>query len=185
MLGPVLARVRKGALNIPLRVLYPVFAVTDESRGRGVVFHHGHYCEPVYHFMSKARRWFFPEREQPATACDVYNSGGWVVDSRDATPAVGASIILVSEGLEVVSVRLFSDGLREGDLSMDVRVAAGGPADPPGEPSEFAGEVTQRMRGGIADNPVAPPWHRLGEQIREAVLVRRGYLEHQFPRNNV
>lgn len=331
MLGPVLARVRKGASSIPLRVLYPVFAVTDESSGRGVVFHHGHYCEPVYHLMSKARRWFFPEREQPATACDVetenfawvdflwsllgrsggagsdmersfemlhypehvgsvaafharrlarsrdlpwipgrvlqelvirkvmarvairlagergirnavcstrtinrlteflfgpvatqvreelghlpeqmtfvmghthkpfeavardplhgmvcdvYNSGGWVVDSRDPTPAVGASIILVSEGLEVVSVRLFNDGLRGGDLRMDVRVAAGGPEDPPGEPSRFAAEITRRIRGGTGENSVAPPWHRLGERIREAVLVRRGYLEHQFPRRN-
>lgn len=329
MLGPIVARVRADARELPLRVVYPVFAISDESTGRGVVFHHGHYCEPVYHMMSKARRWFFPEREQPATArdvetenfawvdflwsllgrsggagsdmersfemlhypehvgavasfhahrlakvralplipghllqefiirkvmarmairlagergirgavcsrktiarlteflfgpvatqvrdelghlpdmltfvmghthkpfeaiardpnhgmvCDVYNSGGWVVDSRDPTPAVGASIVVVSNSLEVASIRLFNDGLDGGDLQMDVRVAAGGPEDPPGDPSEFATEVTRRMRSDDHSGSLALPWLRLGERIREAVLVRRKHLEHQFPR---
>jgi hypothetical protein len=50
-------------------VAYPNLALLDESSGRCVLFHHGHYVEPTYHFFSTLRRWLFPDRP-PAESID-------------------------------------------------------------------------------------------------------------------
>ena len=41
-----------------VRVAYPNFGEVSLDRGRGVVFHHGHFIEPVYHLMSDMK-WVF------------------------------------------------------------------------------------------------------------------------------
>lgn len=46
---------------------YPNFGV--RSGGRAVVFHHGHFIEPAYHFLSTAACLIFPEQSLPG---DVY-----------------------------------------------------------------------------------------------------------------
>jgi hypothetical protein len=40
---------------------------------------------------------------------NVYNSGGWVVDTIDAEPAHGGAIALVDEDMNVVSVRMYNE----------------------------------------------------------------------------
>ncbi len=52
-------------------VVYPNLALFDESRDRCVLFHHGHYVEPLYHFFSKLRRWLFPDRPQAQTIDEI------------------------------------------------------------------------------------------------------------------
>ncbi|UCC84506.1 MAG: metallophosphoesterase [Gemmatimonadota bacterium] len=52
-------------------VVYPNLALLDESGNRCVLFHHGHYVEPLYHFFSKLRRWLFPDRPQAQSIDEI------------------------------------------------------------------------------------------------------------------
>jgi hypothetical protein len=52
-------------------VVYPNLALLDESGGRCVLFHHGHYVEPLYHFFSRLRRWLFPDRPQAQSIDEI------------------------------------------------------------------------------------------------------------------
>ncbi|NIR43589.1 MAG: hypothetical protein GWN99_19335 [Gemmatimonadetes bacterium] len=52
-------------------VAYPNLALLDGSERRCVLFHHGHYVEPVYHFFSKLLRWLFPDRPHPESIDEV------------------------------------------------------------------------------------------------------------------
>ncbi len=62
-----------------VRVLYPNMALVDDRLGRAVVIHHGHYVEPLYHFFSRVRRLFFPDRPQPTTVAEIEEENfAWV-----------------------------------------------------------------------------------------------------------
>ncbi len=52
-------------------VVYPNLAILNDSGDRCVLFHHGHYVEPLYHFFSSLRRWLFPDRPQPHTIDEI------------------------------------------------------------------------------------------------------------------
>lgn len=54
-----------------VRILYPNMALVDPALDRGVLLHHGHYVEPLYHFFSRLRRLFFPDRPPPETVADI------------------------------------------------------------------------------------------------------------------
>lgn len=43
---------------------------------------------------------------------NVYNSGGWVVDTKDTDPTHGGAIILVDEQMNTVSVRMYNEARR-------------------------------------------------------------------------
>jgi hypothetical protein len=60
-------------------VVYPNLALFDRSGRRCVLFHHGHYVEPLYHFFSALRRWLFPDRP-PAQSIDEIEEEnfGWI-----------------------------------------------------------------------------------------------------------
>lgn len=324
MLEKVLARVRPYSDSLPLVMLYPNFAV---RRGdRGVVFHHGHYCEPIYHLMSQARRWFFPATPPPASvaevetenfawvdflwsvlgrsggagsdmersfemirypehvravagrharrlaeahdvpfipgdwleekliaaalvvgatrvvgergkrevvcsqdtldqlgeylfgpvmeqlsrawddmpsdltfvighthkpfeatvespghgrACDVYNTGGWVLESRDPFPAVGASVVFISPQLEVAALPVFNDGGEAERPRFEVREATGHPESESPATSEFAAALQQAIR--TEDGELREPWRQLGRSIDAGIERRRAQLHERFP----
>jgi len=52
-------------------VVYPNLAILDEAADRCILFHHGHYVEPLYHAFSKLRRWLFPDRPLPETVDEI------------------------------------------------------------------------------------------------------------------
>ena len=54
--------------NFQILTAYPNFGVADGG-GRAVVFHHGHFIEDAYHFLSTLGSLFFPEQTLPG---DVY-----------------------------------------------------------------------------------------------------------------
>ncbi len=55
--------------NFEILVAYPNFGVAGDD-GRAVVFHHGHFIEPAYHFFSTLGSLFFPEQKLPV---DIYS----------------------------------------------------------------------------------------------------------------
>ncbi len=57
--------------EMAVSVVYPNLALLDGAGRRCVVVHHGHYVESIYHFFSKARRWLFPDRPEPATVDEI------------------------------------------------------------------------------------------------------------------
>ncbi len=66
LLNKIIERVHPphGPANLEHEVLvvYPNLAILNGIDDRCVVFHHGHYVEPLYHFFSSLRRWLFPDR---------------------------------------------------------------------------------------------------------------------------
>lgn len=58
---------RRGPVDAPIYVVYPNLALTDPGRDRAVVFHHGHYTEPLYHAVTKARQALFVGSPAPQT----------------------------------------------------------------------------------------------------------------------
>jgi hypothetical protein len=102
---------------------------------------------------------------QPERAVRVYNTGGWVIDALEPDPAFGASVVLVSRSLDVVSVRIFNDGNSDGHYRVGVRTAKG---------SESA-LLTERVRGAIArrQSEADDPWQELSRALRQEVSLRR------------
>ena len=78
LLGALLRRARAtaGATNTgdagPLLVCYPNLVLRDAAGAR-VVIHHGHFTEPIYTFLSRARRFLFPSRS-PVTTVEQLES---------------------------------------------------------------------------------------------------------------
>ena len=58
-----LVRRRRGS-ELRVRVIYPNFGVTSDDGDRIVVFHHGHFVEPIYALMSAVKRALFPSKQE-------------------------------------------------------------------------------------------------------------------------
>ena len=50
---------------------YPNFGLFREEDQKCVIFHHGHFVEPLYHLMSILRNLIFPDREMPRHVWDL------------------------------------------------------------------------------------------------------------------
>lgn len=61
------------------RIAYPNFGLeTDEGR-KAVIFHHGHFIEPIYHLMSRLRTVAFPGRTAPTDIWDIEaENSSWI-----------------------------------------------------------------------------------------------------------
>jgi hypothetical protein len=60
---PVLAK-------LTIETAYPNFGVLSPDRQRGVIFHHGHFIEPIYLLMSTLKTLLFPDRPMPKEVWD-------------------------------------------------------------------------------------------------------------------
>lgn len=64
---------------VPVDVLYPNLALHSEDAQRLVVFHHGHFLEPLYSAMSRLQGALFPGRPAPATVEELEaDNGAWI-----------------------------------------------------------------------------------------------------------
>lgn len=50
---------------------YPNFGLRSEDGRKCVVFHHGHFVEPIYHAMSRLRTLVFPTKPLPSTVGEI------------------------------------------------------------------------------------------------------------------
>lgn len=57
----------EGSHQEMLGVIYPNLILQSAGSGRTLIVHHGHYVEPLYHFISDLRRWIYPDRAMPET----------------------------------------------------------------------------------------------------------------------
>ncbi len=51
--------------SFKVEVAYPNYGFISNDRKKSVVFHHGHFIEPIYHLMSTLRSELFPDRKTP------------------------------------------------------------------------------------------------------------------------
>jgi hypothetical protein len=75
LLGKIIERAHPlhgaGGREHDVLVVYPNLALLDESGDRCVLFHHGHYVEPLYYLFSKIRRWLFPDRPRAESIDEI------------------------------------------------------------------------------------------------------------------
>ena len=94
---------------------------------------------------------------------DVYNTGGWVVDTPRPAPMQGAAAILLDEDLNAASLRLFN---QSGDgRPTRAHVQHAGVSDNP---------FSARLAGTV--DPDAQPWSGFSSTVAEAVNERRQRL---------
>jgi hypothetical protein len=99
----------------------------------------------------------------------VYNTGGWVVDTLDADRTQGASVVLVDDDLEVVSLDLY---LQTAGLPVPPGVSTAGSV-----PSALATHVR-----GLLDASEAP-WSTLHDRLHDAIGDRHNALRQSIARS--
>lgn len=104
-------------------------------------------------------------REYPQWV-NVYNTGGWVVDTVDPEPLHGAAMVLLDEDLNAVSVRMYNESADPRAYSVSV------------EEATHAGEVRNPLYLKIRQlvDPLEDPWKSFSEMAGRAVRVREQNL---------
>jgi UDP-2,3-diacylglucosamine pyrophosphatase LpxH len=57
--------------NIDIQVVYPNFGMISNNGQKCVLFHHGHFFEPIYRLVSTIKHLLFPERAKAETVDDI------------------------------------------------------------------------------------------------------------------
>lgn len=101
---------------------------------------------------------------------DVYNTGGWVVESTDPYPLHGGAVLLVDRALNSTLVRMYNE--TEDPASSVVKV----------EESFHTGEAENPFYKQIAAlvNPVAEPWSTFSSLVSQDIEVRRQNLHRRI-----
>jgi hypothetical protein len=93
---------------------------------------------------------------------NVYNTGGWVVETVDPEPAHGGAVVLVDESLNVTSIRCYNESGNPEDYKVGVEEATHGP--------EQKNPFCVRIKGLV--KPSKQPWRSFSDSIARAVRVR-------------
>jgi hypothetical protein len=65
------ARRRSHRRRINIRVSYPNMGIRSADGRTSIVFHHGHFVEPLYHLMTTLKDFIFPGRPPPTDVWDI------------------------------------------------------------------------------------------------------------------
>ena len=101
---------------------------------------------------------------------DLCNSGGWVVEGEAAQPLHGASVVLIDEHLETLSIRMFNE--RSDPAGYTVRVEEA--ANQKKAHSPFYTKIK-----GLVD-PSAPPWKTFSETVAVDIRERIDHLRRRI-----
>ena len=93
---------------------------------------------------------------------DVYNSGGWVVESAKNQPLHGGSVILVDDELNTAAVRLYNESTTGYSVSVKDTVPAAGGAH---------NDLYKHLEKIV--DPAAPPWKEFSDVVSEGIEARR------------
>ncbi len=99
-----------------------------------------------------------------AKPVDVYNTGGWVVDTSSPRETQGASVVLIGDDGSVASLRLYNQRATAADYS--VRVGT--------DPAIANNELTERLAGSL--RPDERPWRDFSAEAAKAVELRHRLL---------
>jgi hypothetical protein len=93
---------------------------------------------------------------------DVYNSGGWVVDTVDPQPLHGGAVIFIDENLDAASIRMYNETDKLDDYKVWVSEAA--------HPGDVPGPLFSRLHPLV--DPLKAPWNDFSVTVARAVSVR-------------
>ena len=98
---------------------------------------------------------------------NVYNSGGWVVDTVQPASIYGAAVILVDETLQPISLRMYNQAVTE--VEYTVRV----------EESTRQGATSSPFHDRISAlvDPASEPWKTFSATVAEAVRIHAQVLQ--------
>jgi len=98
---------------------------------------------------------------------NVYNSGGWVVDTVQPTSIYGAAVILVDETLQPISLRMYNQATSAADYNVRV------------EESTRQGATSSPFHDRISAlvNPASEPWKSFSATVAEAVGIHAQVLQ--------
>lgn len=108
------------------------------------------------------RSWTSPALARPI---ELFNTGGWVVDSDVTEPHQGAAVVMMDDNLEVVSMRCYNQSARH----QDYRVSVASLRHPGNRP--LYDRVAALVR------PERPPWSQLARVCAELVTQRQRVLD--------
>ena len=92
----------------------------------------------------------------------VINDGGWVVDSLNPEPVIGASIVLVDDDLNTASIRLYNEAYNDSNMP-----------PPPHVSEAMDNPLVQRLKTIISNTS---PWTDLSKAIFNEVPLQRANL---------
>lgn len=93
---------------------------------------------------------------------DVYNTGGWVVETEDPQPIHGGAIALVDEDLNTTSIRVYNEASDPGGYSVKVEEAA----HATGKPNPFHDRIKRLVESSEEQ------WEKLSKTIARTVYIR-------------
>lgn len=98
---------------------------------------------------------------------NVYNSGGWVVDTVEPEPLHGGAVILLDEDLNGVSLRMYNESADAQGYAVSV------------EEATHAGEGRNPLHEAVASHvdPGQDPWRGFSNAVARAVHVRAQHLK--------
>ncbi|HTK11569.1 MAG TPA: hypothetical protein VL485_30635, partial [Ktedonobacteraceae bacterium] len=98
---------------------------------------------------------------------NVYNSGGWIVDSIQPTPIYGAAVLLIDETLQVTSLRMYNQAAsaREYVVRVEESIHEGATN------SVFHEQIKALVQ------PSREPWKTFSETVATAVTDRARILQ--------
>lgn len=103
----------------------------------------------------------------------VYNTGGWTVDAKRPSPAFGASVLLISEKLDVACIRIFNDDEHIAP-GFEIHSADGST----GPTTAFQRAVSSSIERARREAPQV--WSEMAVQIGNAVGLRRERLNARY-----
>jgi hypothetical protein len=146
---------RLGVDNVPYELKTPQMLADEKVPETTFVYGHTHkpFCD--YEDFQGFDQWV-----------DVYNTGGWIVDSLKPEACYGASIALVDEELNTTTVRMFQQTDTDAVSPVAVEEAPRGFRTP----NPFHTQISNLI------NPNAAPWSDFSEIVANALALRRRHL---------
>lgn len=130
--------------------------ILKETKGNmpaKVTFVFGHTHKP---FQEDMNFYGYPEWT------DVYNSGGWVVDTVERQPLHGGAVILVDENLDAISLRMYNEAEDPNNYAVTVEQAK--------HPGDQTSGFNNRVSTLVAKDPTI--WKQFSDEVARAVNVR-------------
>ncbi|MGH7779433.1 MAG: hypothetical protein ACREQR_06370 [Candidatus Binataceae bacterium] len=100
----------------------------------------------------------------------LYNSGGWVVDRTKPGPLYGGAVVLISENLDVVSLRMYNEHEQKEQYGVSVQ-AVGRDCGTP---------FFQQLESKINSQCKLPPWRDFSDSVAAAVIEHNAKLRNDI-----
>jgi hypothetical protein len=101
---------------------------------------------------------------------NIYNTGGWVVETVEPEPRHGGSIVVVDEELNAASVRMYTEKQTKGQYAVSVAEASHG--------SEAGNPLYKQLREKV--NPRKTPWKDFSATVADEVKMRAKFMRQRI-----